>query len=80
MKGKAGQQFRIMDHHSSLNEKPGLVFLALMCEQRIGFQTLNTEPKTFEFDFWHLKPPPAKKLGQVILFLWVLIFSEVKLI
>lgn len=65
MKDKAEQHFRIMDHHSCQDEKPGLVLLALICEQKIGFQRLNTEPEIFEFDFWHLKKPPAE-CGQVI--------------
>ena len=53
-----------MDHHSCQDEKPGLVLLALMCEQGIGFQRWNIESETFESDFWHIKPPPAGP-GQV---------------
>lgn len=45
MKDKVEQHFRIMDYRSCQDDKPGLVLLALMCEQRIGFQRLIIEPE-----------------------------------
>lgn len=49
-----------------------------MCEQRMGFQSLVTEPETFKFDFWSVKPPLAE-FGHVFWFLWALVFSDAKL-
>lgn len=56
-----------MDHHSCQDEKPEFMLLALMCEQRMGFQRLGMKLEILEFDFWHIKPPPAG-LGQLASF------------
>lgn len=64
MKDKAEQHFRIDCGPIFLPRWEPFMLIVLMCEQGIGFQRLNTEPETFESDFWHTEPPLAGP-GQV---------------